>query len=390
MHIIISRRLKKNCDEKSIREDRAVVLWCNFKIFRHNNSSEFHIPSMPFLYLHLNKIVVRSSRFGTRTRIFRSMTSGAITTPNSTYDYDILISGGGVVGASLCASLLSNESMKGLKIGIVDLKAPKLSLETQNQEKPHLQVYALSPATISFLKKVGAWSGIEKRSQSYNEMQVWEEGGPGFLKFSSSDMGIEELGRICENDTILSSLYDSIERMSSQPTFHFGSMISNLSVESDNTHGHKLAKVTLQEGSGGPTRVVTTRLLVGADGAMSTVRKLAGITTWGWSYSHHALVATVKTNSAVNSTAWQRYLTTGPLALLPLWDGYCSIVWSTSLSEAKRLQDLPNDEFLEQLNLALSSSSKTDRWSVFSSEDANGLSKGLLRRIKQESAAVRK
>lgn len=128
------------------------------------------------------------------------------------------------------------------------------------------------------------------------------------------------------------------------------------------------------------------RLLVGADGAMSAVRRICGIATWGWGYGQEAVVATVKlrdylppstgadesasesqsateegsardsrrrSRSLVNDTAWQRYLPTGPLALLPLWDGYCSIVWSTGVSEVRRLKALSSEAFLAELNAAL-------------------------------------
>ena len=82
------------------------------------------------------------------------------------------------------------------------------------------------------------------------------------------------------------------------------------------------------------------------------MRKLSNISTWGFEYGQEALVATVKVTVPVseqsrgdgNSTAWQKYLPTGPLALLPLWGGYSSVVWSTSVAEARRLQALPNEQ----------------------------------------------
>jgi ubiquinone biosynthesis monooxygenase Coq6 len=106
------------------------------------------------------------------------------------------------------------------------------------------------------------------------------------------------------------------------------------------------------------------RLLVGADGGNSTVRKLAGYPSWGWSYGQDALVATIKVDSAT-STAWQTYLSTGPLAVLPLWDNYCSIVWSGPSSQTRWLQSLPDDEFLIELNKALEIPLKTSSFSDF-------------------------
>lgn len=104
------------------------------------------------------------------------------------------------------------------------------------------------------------------------------------------------------------------------------------------------------------------------------------------------MVATVKTDSPpqLNNTAWQKYLSTGPLALLPLWDGYSSIVWSTSVPEANRLSKLSNEEFLVELQNQLTSNSTTDRWSVFSHEDAKliGPLSKFLSNVKLEGAAI--
>lgn len=148
-------------------------------------------------------------------------------------------------------------------------------------------------------------------------------------------------------------------------------------------------------------------MVVGADGGNSVIRRLSGISTWGWGYGQEAVVATVRlpgfepapsspsiateasTEAAgphaaeeipppkrkvpQNNTAWQKYLSTGPLALLPLWDGYASIVWSTSIAESKRLKALPVEQFLTELNTALQSRPTTDKWSVFEKSDATNL-----------------
>ena len=104
------------------------------------------------------------------------------------------------------------------------------------------------------------------------------------------------------------------------------------------------------------------------------------------------MVATVKTESTadMNTTAWQKYLPTGPLAVLPLWDGFSSIVWSTSVPEARRLSELTDKEFLKELQDQLESNSSTDRWSVFSPEDAKwtGPVSSLISNVKMEGAAV--
>ena len=323
----------------------------------------------------------------------KSIRSSSSSSSSAAYDYDVLISGGGVVGASLCASLLKSTEATGLKIGIIELRKPKSIHEIQETTKtPAIQVVALSPSSIQFMKDIDAWHLVESRSQSYTNMQVWESGGPGFVKFSAKELGFEELGRICENDTILASLYDVIEKTGAKVDFHYGCTINSLKLEQ--SFGNKLATVSIADSTNGTIKTFKSRLVIGADGANSLVRKMAGISTWGWTYNHNAIIATVRLESnsnhgLANTTAWQRYLPTGPLALLPLWDGYSSIVWSTSAQESQRLMDLQDDDFLIELKNALCTTpSVTDRWSVFSDVDAAGPANKVMKILKFEGAAV--
>jgi ubiquinone biosynthesis monooxygenase Coq6 len=89
------------------------------------------------------------------------------------------------------------------------------------------------------------------------------------------------------------------------------------------------ARLTLSDGA-----TVSARLVVGADGGRSRVRELAGLRSVGWWYNHHAVVSTVLTDKPTH-TAWQRFLPTGPIALLPSVGGYANIVWSTTPDHAK-------------------------------------------------------
>jgi 2-octaprenylphenol hydroxylase len=102
--------------------------------------------------------------------------------------------------------------------------------------------------------------------------------------------------------------------------------------------------VTLEDG-----REIQARLLVAADGANSRVRGLAGIPVRGWGYDQNAVVATVRPERPNRDTAWQRFMPSGPLAFLPINDGRCSIVWSTSPEQAQQLLALEPEAFCEAL-----------------------------------------
>lgn len=140
------------------------------------------------------------------------------------------------------------------------------------------------------------------------------------------------------------------------------------------------------------------RLLVGADGAQSIVRRISGIPTWGWSYGVEGIVATVSirdtlptevTDEVINNTAWQNYLPTGPLALLPLWNGYASIVWSVPAPHAKRLKSLSDADFLQELNNALRTTPKYDECSTHRADDNKDFSvQKLLGEFRREIQGV--
>ncbi len=116
------------------------------------------------------------------------------------------------------------------------------------------------------------------------------------------------------------------------------------------------AELSLAEDTAGMVldsgRTLSARLIVAADGADSRVRAMAGIATQGWRYDQQGVVATVTPQRSHRDTAWQRFLPEGPLAFLPLGEGRCSIVWSTSPAQAARLLALDEGAFCKELSSA--------------------------------------
>jgi 2-octaprenylphenol hydroxylase len=171
-------------------------------------------------------------------------------------------------------------------------------------------------------------------------MHVWDAGGNGEIHFNSADVGAPLLGHIVENRVIVSALTQRIGAFDNIDMIH-PARLTALAVNGSH------AVLTLDD-----NRRMETPLVVGADGARSGVRELTGITTRGWEYQQKAVVATVTTELAHRETAWQRFMPTGPLAFLPLANGACSIVWSTSPEHADRLVAMDEDTFLDALTTA--------------------------------------
>ncbi len=261
--------------------------------------------------------------------------------------FDLVIAGGGIVGATLACLLDELE----LRVALVEQRLPEEGeLAFRGAElRFDARVSALNESSRQVLGDVGVWSGIRAaRCCDYREMQVWDAEGTGSIHFSAAALGAESLGTIVENSIVLAELY---ERLRGQ---------ENLSIVSPFT------SAALETGAGGEVvlvgesgRRLQAGLLVGADGGNSAVRRLAKISSAEWEYGQSALVTTVRTARSHELTAWQRFLETGPLAFLPLAAAeesefrHSSIVWSTLPDEAEELVQMPDEQFRARLAAAI-------------------------------------
>ncbi|MDH5181284.1 MAG: UbiH/UbiF/VisC/COQ6 family ubiquinone biosynthesis hydroxylase [Gammaproteobacteria bacterium] len=250
---------------------------------------------------------------------------------------DIVIVGGGMVGASMACALAE------LDIRVVLLEAGNID-HALPAEGFELRVSAITRASQRLFETMGVWPGIaQRRISPFRDMHVWDASGDGVIHFDSAEIGEACLGHIIENNVITAALY---ERLSAYQNIE---VISNCQVAAI-TNGAENASLALING-----KTINTRLIIAADGSRSAIRQHAGISVRGWDYDHSALVTWVKTELFHQETAWQRFLPTGPLAFLPLQDGYSSIVWSTQPDQAERLRTLDEAVFRTELEQAFAS-----------------------------------
>lgn len=253
---------------------------------------------------------------------------------------DLIIVGAGMVGSTLALALQDS----GLDILLLD-RGP-LEVAPWSPEAPfEPRVSALSAASQRILERLGAWDGIRaRRAAPYGEMQVWDGSGTGQIRFAAASVHAEVLGHIVENAVVQNALLEVLEAHGSIE------LLANARLEQmqQNEHGWTLTLAGGQQLSAG--------LVVAADGANSAVRRLAGCETREWDYLHHAIVTSVRCAEPNQQTAWQRFTDDGPLAFLPLErDGdrhWCSIVWSVTEAEAKRLMALDDAAFRTALGRA--------------------------------------
>ncbi|NOZ52054.1 MAG: UbiH/UbiF/VisC/COQ6 family ubiquinone biosynthesis hydroxylase [Gammaproteobacteria bacterium] len=255
-----------------------------------------------------------------------------MTTNTNTTEFDVIIVGGGIVGA-LFANILANSR---LSVAIIDKHRPVATWDKQHVD---IRVSAITRATQNILASLGVWDTIKKmRISAFREMHVWDSAGHGIIHFDSAELGEPCLGHIIENNVILSALITRLQQFDNIALF-FEHRPSQLSSDGQRT------QLQLEN-----QKTLTGKLIIGADGPNSWVRQAAGITVNSKDYQQTAVVTTVKTEKCHQETAWQRFMPTGPLAFLPLSNGYSSIVWSTTPEHAQALLKMATQDF--QLTLA--------------------------------------
>ena len=248
--------------------------------------------------------------------------------------FDIAILGGGMVGATLACALADSD----LQVAIID---PKHVDQADFSGLFDLRVSAITRGSQRIFENLQVWPAMQKAGVSaFRHMQVWQQDGRGEMSFDCADLSESHLGHIIENRVIVASLYERLAKLENV-TLLLGQRCHQLQLQD------KQWQLQLDNGE------YQTTLLVGADGSQSWLRQQRGIMTRGWDYDQAALVTYVKTALSHQETAWQRFLATGPLAFLPLKNGYSSIVWSTQPQQAQALQQMDETAFVERLAEAI-------------------------------------
>lgn len=231
---------------------------------------------------------------------------------------DIVIVGGSVIGSALAYGLSKN----GFSVAIIEKKKQKLLCS----KKPDTQILAINHNSINFLKKINLWYEIKKfRIFPYHKMKVWEW-KKIYVDFTAASLALPELGYMIESATLRYALWNTISKQKN--IFSYIEKLKKIKKIKNgwiiNTHKNE----------------IHTKLLIGADGYTSEVRRISGIGINYFDYGQSCLLISIKCENLLDHTVWQQFTPTGPRALLPISKHLATIVWYDEPEYIKKLKHM--------------------------------------------------
>jgi 2-octaprenyl-6-methoxyphenol hydroxylase len=244
--------------------------------------------------------------------------------------YDVLIVGGGMVGATLARATAGC----GLQTAVVEAIDPG----SRDQPSYDDRVIALAWGSRLILEAIGVWSALADKAQPIRSVHISDRGHFGLSRIDHAEAGVEALGYVVSARDLGTSLHQGLAEQADLlcPArlleFRLGAEGVRADVE-----------------VAGETRRLQARLLVAADGGDSEIRRQLGIPVREWTYGQTAVIANLTPGVPHGGVAYERFTDSGPLALLPMREGRCSLVWTLEDERAPEVMSLDDQDFLQRL-----------------------------------------
>ncbi|MCS2172044.1 2-octaprenyl-3-methyl-6-methoxy-1,4-benzoquinol hydroxylase [Scandinavium sp. TWS1a] len=234
---------------------------------------------------------------------------------------DVAVVGGGMVGGALALGL----AQLGFSVTVIEQAAPPAFDAASH---PDVRISAISASSVGLLRGLGVWEAIQAmRTHRYCQLETWEWEN-AHVVFNAAELKLPELGYMVENNVLQLALWQALEAHDNVRLCMPSSLETML-------HGSEGYQLGFTDGS-----ELKAKLVIGADGANSQVRQMAGIGVHAWQYPQSCMLITVKCENEPGDSTWQQFTPTGPRAFLPLFDRWASLVWYDTPARIRQLQSL--------------------------------------------------
>jgi 2-octaprenyl-6-methoxyphenol hydroxylase len=248
--------------------------------------------------------------------------------------FDVAVVGGGMVGASLAVAL----APLGLKVAVVEAVAHDSASQPSFDER----TTALSNGSRRILETLGVWTGVEASATAIRKIHVSDQGHFGFARIDAAELRLAAMGHVVPNRALGQALWSRLRAGAGAGIYtHCPAEVSRVTAAED--------RVQLAIAQGGATSTIDAKLVVAADGVHSAVRGAFGVDAEFRDYEQTAVITTVLPQRFHDHVAYERFTASGPLALLPLEGGRCTLVLTLSRAMAESAMEWTDAEFLAEL-----------------------------------------
>ena len=243
--------------------------------------------------------------------------------------YDMIIVGGGMVGASLAIAL----ARSGLKLALIEAFTPGADSQPSYDDR----AIALAYGTRRIFEATGVWPTLAECTEPIRDIHVSDRGHFGFTRLNAADEGVPALGHVVTARELGHVL---LERMRQNPDLE---VIAPARVTGFDDRG---GQVLVEVERDGLMSSLLCRLLVAADGGDSAIREQLQVPVQRWQYGQSAVVTNVTPAQPHRNVAYERFTDTGPVALLPMTGQRCAVVWTVRDEQVDEVLGLDDGAFL--------------------------------------------